>query len=94
MFPNIVNCTSIVWYVQWPDEGLEAVALKQASKMFLEARSVTSVVSLAKQMHNSALQLAEDFRRKENRVVYITPSSYLDLLNYIKDLLRSQTEKL
>ena len=28
MFPNIVNCTTIVWYFQWPENGLGAVAQK------------------------------------------------------------------
>lgn len=36
MFPNVVNCTTIVWYRQWPDEGLQAVAEKAAQEMFLE----------------------------------------------------------
>lgn len=33
MFPNLVNCTTIIQYTQWPEQGLEAVAYKRLQEM-------------------------------------------------------------
>lgn len=87
MFPNVVNCTTIVWYRQWPDEGLQAVAEKAAQEMFLEAQLSKKLVAVAKFMHTSAISLSAQCLKVEGRHNYVTPSSYLELLQNMKVLL-------
>lgn len=45
-------------------------------------------------MHQSSLDLSSEYLRNEKRVNYITPSSYLELLNNLKSLLLQQRKKL
>ena len=94
MFPNIVNCTTIVWYKQWPEEGLEAVGHKIISEMYLDVTLTRKLVILCKRMHISAIELSNTYLKNEGRHNYITPSSYLELLNNLKSLLQVQRKKL
>ena len=58
MFPNIINCTTIVQYKQWPEEALEAVAHKLIAEMYLDGSLSRKLVNTSKHMHLSALELS------------------------------------
>ena len=45
-------------------------------------------------MHTSALQLSVFYEKLENRIVYITPSSYLELQLNLKSLFHSERIKI
>ncbi len=62
MFPNIVNCTTIVWYKEWPDEALQAVATKIIAEMQLEGNLITKLVPMCKAMHLSAINLSSLYK--------------------------------
>ncbi|EGR32330.1 hypothetical protein IMG5_087930 [Ichthyophthirius multifiliis] len=93
-FPNIVNCTTIIQYKQWPEEALEAVAHKLIAEMYLDGAQSRKLVNISKKMHLSAIDLSQEYYREEKRINYITPSSYLELLSNLKSLLQIQHKKL
>ncbi|KAL4429302.1 hypothetical protein ABPG74_002288 [Tetrahymena malaccensis] len=93
-FPNIVNCTNIIWYKQWPEEALDAVGHKLISELYLDGSISRKLVNTCKHLHQSSLDLSQEYLRNEKRVNYITPSSYLELLHNLKILLQQQRKKL
>ena len=94
MFPSLVNCSTIVWYKQWPVEALEAVAQKTIQDMLFESNLGTPLVNTCIFMHQKTLNLSANYLIHEGRYNYVTPSSYLELLNQIQKLLNKQRRKI
>ncbi|XP_019624138.1 PREDICTED: dynein heavy chain 12, axonemal-like isoform X1 [Branchiostoma belcheri] len=87
MFPSLINCCTIDWFQPWPEDALQRVAVK-----FLEAVELTDLereetVNLCKYFHTSARELSEKFLHDLGRHMYVTPTSYLELINAFKTLL-------
>lgn len=49
--PSLVNCCTIDWFGSWPEDALEAVALKQLKEMDLEPPTRKKLVGLCQAMH-------------------------------------------
>eukprot|EP00879_Flechtneria_rotunda_P033946 GHRR01037868.1.p1 GENE.GHRR01037868.1~~GHRR01037868.1.p1 ORF type:complete len:107 (-),score=10.94 GHRR01037868.1:103-423(-) len=49
--PSLVNCCTIDWFGTWPNDALEAVALKQLNEMELNASTQKMLVGLCQAMH-------------------------------------------
>lgn len=94
MFPSIVNCTTIVWYKQWPEEALEAVANKFLDDMQFEPNVQKALVTLCQQMHENVISLSDTYKVKEKRFNYVTPSHYLELIGLFQFLYRTQRKKI
>ncbi|XP_052828987.1 dynein axonemal heavy chain 6-like [Octopus bimaculoides] len=95
MFPSLVNCCSIDWFTEWPEEALYSVA-----ELFFQEAD-TSVQSMSEQlasvcvtMHISTRKISEDFYNALKRRYYITPTSYLELINLYETMLTSKSKEL
>jgi dynein heavy chain, axonemal len=90
-FPSLINCCTIDWFSAWPDDALHTVATKALrdvnlpDELYPELRS--SLTNCCVDVHQCALDYALKFNKELGRNVYITPCSYLDLLNVYKTLL-------
>ena len=94
MYPNIINCTTIIWYFQWPDEALTTVATKNLHAIQIDGSLNRKITNIFKNMHTSSLKLSAYYEKLEGRIVYITPSSYLELLNNLLTLFHSERIKI
>ena len=82
MFPALINCCTIDWYLEWPE-----VALLSVSSRFLEP--IESLPNDQKQslskmcvvIHTSVASACEKFFHQLRRKYYTTPKSYLDLIS-------------
>eukprot|EP00931_Biecheleriopsis_adriatica_P034701 TRINITY_DN20021_c0_g4_i1.p1 TRINITY_DN20021_c0_g4~~TRINITY_DN20021_c0_g4_i1.p1 ORF type:complete len:4150 (-),score=1074.99 TRINITY_DN20021_c0_g4_i1:152-12580(-) len=90
MFPAIVNCCTIDWFMEWPDDALRGVANHFLQKVDLAEDVFTGVVEICVQMQKSVFQLVEKYFREVQRYYYVTPTSYLELINAFKDVLTSK----
>ena len=95
-FPALVNCCTIDWFRQWPQDALKAVAIGCLGR---EARGegVIPADDLAKifvDMHVSAQEAATCFLREERRYAHITPTSYLELLRSFDAMLTRRSGEL
>jgi dynein heavy chain len=93
MFPSLVNCCTIDWFHEWPDEALQSVA-----NYFLQYLEMTDdvragVVDICVNMQKSVFALTERFEKEVQRHYYVTPTSYLELINSFKDLLSQKREE-
>ncbi|CAK9049405.1 unnamed protein product, partial [Durusdinium trenchii] len=93
MFPAIVNCCTIDWFMEWPQEALRSVATHFLQKVDLSEDVFSGVVEICVQMQESVFGLTDRFRREVQRHYYVTPTSYLELINSFKDVLASKRDE-
>ncbi|CAE7680080.1 DNAH7, partial [Symbiodinium sp. CCMP2456] len=92
MFPAIVNCCTIDWFMEWPEEALRGVATHFLQKVDLAKDVFTGVVEICVRMQESVFELTDRFRREVQRHYYVTPTSYLELINSFKGVLASKRD--
>jgi len=95
MFPGLVNCTSIDWFHDWPEEALVSV-----SRNFIEdnenvpASSKQNMSKFMAFVHLSVNEQSKNYLKNEKRYNYTTPKSFLEQINLYQDLLKAQVEKI
>lgn len=80
MFPSLVNCTTIDWFFEWPQDALVSVAKKFLEKVEMEAEVRKSCTEMVQYFHQSTQRYAEKFDQELKRKYYVTPTSYLELI--------------
>ncbi|KAG2501733.1 hypothetical protein HYH03_000233 [Edaphochlamys debaryana] len=85
--PSIVNCCTIDWFQVWPRDALEAVAFKFLREMELDDATRKQLVPLCQAFHSRIRKASEEFRHQLGRHNYVTPTSYLELINTFRTLL-------
>jgi dynein heavy chain, axonemal len=93
MFPSLVNCCTIDWFQVWPEDALEIVATKFLEDVELTDSARSSVVHMCKEFHTDARLLSQKFFEGLRRHNYVTPTSYLELIQTYKTLLGSKRKE-
>ena len=97
LFPSLISCTTIDWYIRWPDDALLSVAQKKFADDGTDFGSEELTASLAEMcviVHQSTQEMAGKFFDELSRRYYITPKSYLDLIAlYIDAFKEKNAEK-
>ncbi|CAH8538577.1 unnamed protein product [Heterobilharzia americana] len=86
-FPALINCCTIDWFQPWPEDGLIRVANRALHHLDMEDNVRESTVHLFKYFHTSITPLSEKFLTHLGRKTYVTPTSYLELINSFQRLL-------
>ncbi|EZA62718.1 Dynein heavy chain 7, axonemal [Ooceraea biroi] len=86
-FPALVNCCTIDWLHSWPEDALLAVATKFLDEIDIPQDERRACIEMCQYFHTSTQDLTRDFFRQLSRHNYVTPTSYLELINTFKDLL-------
>lgn len=87
MFPSLVNCCTIDWFQAWPTDALEVVASRFLEEADMPATMRPSIVNMCKLFHQSISALSDKFYSELRRRNYVTPTSYLELIQTFKTLL-------
>lgn len=91
MFPSLINCCTIDWFTDWPEEALISVARGQLTEEDLSLDDqFDSIVLFFKSVHKSVEISSNKFKAELRRYNYVTPTSYLELLRCFKNLLVSK----
>merc|ERR1719181_1658387 len=72
MFPSLINCCTIDWFQDWPEEGLTAVARGALKPLPLEEDTKEACVTMCKFFHSSIKELSGRFFNNLKRRVYTT----------------------
>ncbi|KAG5177491.1 dynein heavy chain and region D6 of dynein motor-domain-containing protein [Tribonema minus] len=96
MFPALVNCCTIDWFEKWPAEALKGVATA-ALDTDTQSRAALGVhapaiVEMFRVMHQSVETASAEYYDTLRRRVWVTPTSYLELLASFRSLLRQRRE--
>ncbi|XP_011505820.1 PREDICTED: dynein heavy chain 7, axonemal [Ceratosolen solmsi marchali] len=94
-FPALVNCCTIDWLQPWPEDALTAVATKFLDKIELSASEKSACIDMCQIFHTSTQNVSKEFFARTKRHNYVTPTSYLELINtFIKILQQKRKEVL
>lgn len=86
LFPSLINCCTIDWFTTWPKDALERVATMFLKETDISESYVESCMLICKYFHTTVQETAELFFKEQQRRVYVTPTSYLELLQTFKSL--------
>ena len=98
MFPSLVNCCTIDWFLPWPEDALRSVAHRALTEEDLKLegegvkgdKNLKNLVDVFKYIHQSVEKSSDLFYQKLRRYNYVTPTSYLALLATYKTTLKAQ----
>merc|ERR1719174_202762 len=92
-FPSLVNCCTIDWFTAWPADALQAVAersIQDIPDMNDKLRQAST--EMCQSFHSGAGHLAERFEAELKRIYYTTPTSFLELISTLKQILGDKRE--
>ncbi|XP_063983101.1 dynein axonemal heavy chain 7-like [Diachasmimorpha longicaudata] len=93
-FPALVNCCTIDWLQPWPEDALLAVATRFLGEIKLSDHERKAGIDMCQFFHVSTQTLSEEFRIRLGRFNYVTPTSYLEMINTFKDLLHNKRKEI
>ncbi|KAJ3123528.1 Dynein heavy chain 2, axonemal [Physocladia obscura] len=95
MFPSLVNCCSIDWFSEWPEDALQEVALKYLEDVDLGSDGVKKAVSnVFVSVHMSVVEMSKKMLAELKRINYVTPTNYLELVTGYREFLRNKRKEI
>ena len=92
-FPSLVNCCTLDWYSNWPDEALMSVSYKKMVDLKLPSDEIKKSLSIiCKDIHQSARTTALKFEAQMQRHVYCTSKTFLDFIELYQTIINQQRE--
>ena len=92
MFPSIVNCTTIDWFLPWPQDALTSVAQYFLEDVELPERD--GIVKICVDMQQRVRNLTKRYYDELRKYYYVTPTSYLELIKTFKSLLDKKRDEI
>ncbi len=92
MFPSLVNCCTIDWFQEWPQDALLWVARRFLNEVEMEAGTRELCVEMVQYFHQSTSRWAARFEARLRRKYYVTPTSYIELITTFKNLLAEKRQ--
>ncbi|XP_041078235.1 dynein heavy chain 9, axonemal-like [Polyodon spathula] len=94
-FPAVVNCTSIDWFHEWPQEALESVSLRFLQETEnIEPTVKESVSKFMAYIHTSVNESSKGYLANDRRYNYTTPKSFLEQIKLYQNLLGKKSKEL
>jgi dynein heavy chain, axonemal len=95
-FPSLVNCCTIDWFQEWPDEALQSVASRFLSNanLGLKADIEGKLVNFFQYIHQSIEKASIEYLNTMRRPFYVTPTSYLELLSTYNKVLNDKRKEI
>ncbi|KAG9480610.1 hypothetical protein GDO78_012200 [Eleutherodactylus coqui] len=95
MFPSLVNCCTIDWFVQWPREALLSVSQTFFTNIDLGQEEMKERLSeMCVEIHVTVTEMADRYYAELRRRYYTTPTSYLELINLYLSMLGEKSKQL
>lgn len=86
MFPSLINCSTIDWFLVWPYDALERVANMFLQKTDFAPDLIEKCVVICQHFHTKIQEASELFYEEQKRRTYVTPTSYLELIQTFTSL--------
>ena len=90
-FPALSGCTTIDWFMGWPQEALVSVASRFLEEVEMETPEHRAACGQhMAYVHESVGTSAQQYKASLRRNVYTTPKSYLELIALYKQMLAQE----
>ncbi|XP_068129764.1 dynein axonemal heavy chain 3-like [Hyperolius riggenbachi] len=86
-YTALVNCCTVDWFQAWPEDALEKVANHFLDDVEMSQEIRNEAVFICQHFHQSVVALSERFFQMLQRQIYVTSTSYLELIKTFKNLL-------
>lgn len=93
-FPSLVNCTTIDWFREWPEDGLRSVAVRFLGQVDLTATQRDVIREIFVAFQQQVREMGVAYLAEARQHTYVTPTSYLDLLSTFGRLLKEKRNEL
>lgn len=93
-FPSLVNCTTIDWFREWPEDGLSSVATRLLSEEDLTDEEKSAICPMFVSFQQQIRDMGVKYLAEARQHTYVTPTSYLDLLSTFARLLKEKRSEL
>ena len=94
MFPSLVNCCTIDWFTEWPDEALQSVAKDTLERNEMDlGDSIAPCIETIKFIHKSVEKASVNYLQEVRRYNYLTPTSFLEFLILFQKFLHDKKEE-
>eukprot|EP00981_Chlorochromonas_danica_P005554 scaffold1129_cov164-Ochromonas_danica.AAC.19 len=95
-FPSLVNCCTIDWFQEWPDEALQSVASRflATANLGMTGEVETKLVTFFQFIHQSIEKMSVEYLQSMRRHFYVTPTSYLELLSTYNKVLNEKRKEI
>lgn len=93
MFPSLVNCCTIDWFVKWPQEALYSVAIGALGSKAKNDEQCENLSTICVRIHESVETASEKYYEEMRRHYYTMPSSYLELLKQYHALFKNSRDE-
>lgn len=80
----------IFFHQPWPEDALLAVATRFLGEVELTEHERKAGIDMCQFFHTSTQNLSREFFIRLGRQTYVTPTSYLEMINTFKDLLNKK----
>ncbi|KAG2500939.1 hypothetical protein HYH03_000764 [Edaphochlamys debaryana] len=91
-FPSLITCTTIDWFTVWPNDALLSVAVQALREVALDPPLRQQLAEQCVHFHLTARTLTDRYLVEARRHYYVTPTSYLQLLECFRALLKRQQQ--
>ncbi|XP_073817376.1 dynein beta chain, ciliary-like [Musca autumnalis] len=92
-FPSLVNCTTIDWFHEWPQEALESVSYRFLQEIEVLPKELAPPVSrFMAYVHKTVNDISKVYLLNDKRYNYTTPKSFLELISLYTKLLREKVK--
>jgi dynein heavy chain len=91
MFPSFVNCSTIEWFDNWPEEALLSVATSKLSDLKIQIKSLANFASA---IHLSAENEGLSFYKVLKRPAYVTPKLFFDFFEVFSKIFKKTSDNL
>ncbi|MCQ2815716.1 MAG: AAA family ATPase, partial [archaeon] len=93
-FPALLNCCSLDWFMPWPTEALFSCCTSSLdNSKLMDEDTKKKFVDLMVEAHKQIEKLKEDFYVEMGRRVYVTPKTFLDMVNLMLEILEKKKEQ-
>ncbi|RNF10243.1 dynein heavy chain 7, axonemal isoform X1 [Trypanosoma conorhini] len=93
-FPSLVNCSTIDWFREWPEDGLRSVAARFLSRVELTDHERSAAEDMFVAYQQQVRDLGKTYLAEVRQHTYVAPTSYLDLLSTFARLLEEKRTEL
>lgn len=95
-FPSLVNCCTLDWFTEWPEEALREVAQGDMAEAEVNVgkENENKCVEMFVMMHQTVEHKSIEFLDQLRRHNYVTPTSYLELLTVYKKVFADKQKEI
>jgi len=94
MYPALVSCTTVLWFLPWPTEALTEVAMKFLREGDLQEELQAPVSLVFGKSHSAVADYSKRLHAEQQRMNYVTPTNYLELVQGYIEMLREKQKEI